>query len=177
MDVRTNRSRLLIAWITCILIPGGLGVLGCASAAGRTAGQPRACGLESSDSLFAAGGPVYRECAVDAKAQPITPNSRFDFQPPRGGPDCYSAEVEFVVSATGYPEMRTARVVRATERSFGDALLAAVGSWRYRPATKDGQPVRQIVVERRGIQMVAVVVPAGHSPPSRPPTSAMLPTC
>lgn len=177
MDARTSRPRPVIAWMTCILIPGALGVLGCASAAGRTAGQQRSCGLDASDSLFAAGGPVYRDCSVDAKAQPITPNARFDFLRPPGGPQCYSAQVEFVVSATGYPEMRTARVVRATDKSFGDALLTAVGTWRYRPAIKDGHPVRQIVGERRTIQTVVVAVPAGSPPPSRPPTSAMLPTC
>jgi hypothetical protein len=156
-------------------------VAACASAArggggGGASGPKGSCGLRPSDSSFAAGGPVFRDCAVDAKAQALNPSARIDFQPPRGGGNCYSAEVEFVVNTAGFPETNTARLVRANDQSFGDAVLSAVRTWRYQPARKDGKPVRQIVDERRTAQTAVVVVPAGGSLPSRPPANAP-PSC
>lgn len=162
--------------LACILILVALGGSGCASAGGSGA-RHESCGLRGFDSTFAAAGPVYRDCAVDTKAQAINPNARLDFQPPRGGSNCYSAEVEFVVSATGSPEMNTARVVHTNDRSFAQALLTAIEAWRYRPAVKDGQHVRQIVSERRMAQTSVVLVRAGSAPPSRLPENAIPPSC
>ena len=158
------------AWLTCMLIAVVLGLAGCASAGGA-AGQHRDCGLRPSDSAFAVSGPVFRDCAVDTKAQAVTPNARFDFQPERGGAGdaCYSAEVEFVVNEAGSPEMKTAKVVRTNDQTFAQAFLTAVGTWRYRPAVKDGHPVRQIVDEQRKVQTATVMVRAGSGPPARPP--------
>lgn len=156
-------------WLTCSLTAIALGVTGCASAG--NAGRPRACGLQPADSVFAAAGPVYRDCAVDSKAQPVTPNTKFDFQPERGAaPDaCYTAEVEFVVNEAGSPEAKTARVLHTNDQTFAQAFLTAIATWRYRPAVKDGHPVRQIVDERRSVQTATVLVRAGSAPPSRPP--------
>lgn len=163
--------------LVCILLLATLGALACASAGGAAA-QRSACGLRPSDSSFAAAGHVYRDCGVDTKAQAVNPSARIDFQPStRGVTNCYSAEVEFVVNAAGFPEVSTARVVRANDPSFGEAVLAAVRTWRYQPAIKNGQPVRQIVDERRAAQTAVVVVPAGGAVPTRPPANAPRPNC
>lgn len=163
--------------LACILLLTTVGALACASAGGGAAGRKSACGLRPSDSSFAAAGPVYRDCAVDTKAQAVNPSARIDFQPARGGTNCYSAEVEFVVNATGFPETNTARVVRANDQSFGEAVLAAVRTLRYQPAIKNGQPVRQIVSERRMAQTAVVAVRAGSAMPTRPPANAPRPNC
>jgi hypothetical protein len=160
-----------------MLIAVALGGSACASGSGGAARRARSCALAASDSIFAAAGPVFRDCAVDTKAQAVTPNAKIDFRPTRGGTNCYSAEAEFVVNSAGMPETKTARLVHATDRSFGEALLDAIANWRYKPAIKDGHPVRQIVDERRMMQTAVVVVPAGSAPPSRPPASAMPPSC
>lgn len=127
--------------------------------------------------MFAATGPVFRDCAVDNRASLLVANPRIDFQPPRAPSSCYSAEVEFVVDASGTPEMQTARIVRATDQSFGQAVLTAVAGWRYKPAERDGHRVRQIVEDRRMAQSMVVVVPAGSPPPSGPPPRTALPRC
>jgi outer membrane biosynthesis protein TonB len=81
------------------------------------------------------------------------------------------AEVEFVVDEAGVPEKETARVVRTNNPDFAAATLAVVPRWRYRPATIDGQPVRQIVREKQGVSEVVVAAPAGQMPqlPARAP--------
>ncbi|HSQ31104.1 MAG TPA: energy transducer TonB [Gemmatimonadaceae bacterium] len=114
---------------------------------------------------------------MDGKASLLVANPRIDFQPPRAVTACYSAEVEFVVDTNGTPEMRTARIVRTTDQSFGQAVLTAVASWRYKPAQRDGRRVRQIVEDRRMAQSMIVAVPAGSPPPSGPPPRTALPRC
>ncbi|HEU4786881.1 MAG TPA: energy transducer TonB [Gemmatimonadaceae bacterium] len=127
--------------------------------------------------MFAAAGPVFRDCAVDSRASLLVANPRIDFQPPRAVTNCYSAEVEFVVDTNGTPEMQTAGIVRATDQSFGQAVLTAVAGWRYKPAERDGHRVRQIVEDRRMAQTVLVAVPAGSPPPSGPPPRTAVPRC
>lgn len=162
----------IVPALTCILIPLTLALSACASG-GATAGQRRGCGLQPADSVFAAAGPVYRDCAVDTKAQAVTPNARFDFEPTRGrsGNACYTAEVEFVVNEGGSPETNTARIVHTNDQTFAQAFLTAIATWRYRPAVKAGHPVRQIVDERRSVQTAVVIVPMGSLPPARPPSA------
>lgn len=163
--------------LACSLMAGFAVALGCASAGGGPAARQARCGLRAGDSVYAATGPVFRDCAVDRKAGPMSTNSRIDFQPPRGASLCYSADVEFVVDTVGAPEMRTAHVVRATDASFGRAVLESVANWRYQPAERDGHRVRQIVTDRRMAQTGVVVVPAGSAMPSRPPQNAPRPNC
>ena len=153
-----------------------LGGSGCASAGGAAA-HHESCGLRASDSTFAAAGPVYRDCGVDKKAEPINPSARIDFRAPQVGNYCYSADVEFVVNQAGIPESKTVRIVHASEQVFGQAVLDAVSGWRYRPAIKDGRPVRQIVEERRAAQTAVVVVRSGSGPPAGPLPSTLPPRC
>ena len=163
--------------LACILTAGLLVALGCASAGGSPGTRRAGCGLRPSDSVYAATGPVYRDCAVDSKASLLVTNPRIDFQPPRAATACYSAEVEFVVDANGAPEMQTARIVRSTDQSFGQAVLTAVSGWRYKPAEREGHRVRQIVEDRRMAQSMVVAVRAGSPPPSGPPPRTEVPRC
>jgi len=84
---------------------------------------------------------------------------------------CYSADLEFVVDSTGRPETSTARVVRANDSNYAQAVLATVPSWRYEPASRDGMPVRQIVTSHQAAAQVVVSAPAGSPPPVRPPNA------
>lgn len=163
--------------LACILTAGLVAALGCASAGGGSGAHRSGCELRRTDSVFAATGPVFRDCAVDGKASLLVANARIDFQPPRAVTNCYSAEVEFVVDTNGTPELQTARIVRTTDQSFGQAVLTAVAGWRYKPAERDGHRVRQIVEDRRMAQTAVVIVPAGSPPPSGPPPRTAVPRC
>jgi hypothetical protein len=136
----------------------------CASA-GRGSRQS-ACALSSADSVYLAGQLLYRDCSVNVRAELLNPDMTPDFSP-SGDRSCYSATVQFVVDSTGTPERGTARVVSSNSTEFADALLRVVPQWRYRPARKDGVPVRQIVHEKLAVSLVAV--PAGSSPSASGP--------
>jgi TonB family protein len=92
-------------------------------------------------------------------------------------PACSSVELEFVVDEDGTVEGKTVHIVRTNNVEYGDAILAAVPSWRYQPATRDGKPVRQIVNEKVALVTQVVVVPKGSTPtrgttaPPRVPTT------
>jgi hypothetical protein len=79
--------------------------------------------------------------------------------------------VQFVVDVRGIPELETARVVQSNEPSFGQAVLATLANWRYEPAQKQGEAVRQIVRERRAVGFAVTVAATGQRsrPPSPPP--------
>ena len=76
-----------------------------------------------------------------------------------------------MVDSSGRPEAETAKVLHTTDPEFAAAAVAAMAHWRYRPATIQGVPVRQIVREKESIAEVIVVVPAGQLP--RPPSSPL----
>jgi hypothetical protein len=152
-------------------------VLGaCASAGGPAGagGRHSSCPLRAQDSVYLAAGPVYRDCAVDRKAE-VETNLHPDFRP-FPGQSCYYAEVEFVVGPTGIPEVPTAHVVRSNNHEYGDALSALVPRLKFRPAIRDGATVRQIVDFKQVMQSVVVAVPMGSAPPSRPP-APLPPSC
>ncbi|MFL5614006.1 MAG: energy transducer TonB [Gemmatimonadaceae bacterium] len=133
-----------------------------------------ACLLASADSVFLSGGPVYRDCAVTRRAQLLNRTAHPDFRPNiSSGQSCYSADIQFVVDATGTPEEENATIVRATDPAFGQAALAAVMRWSYKPAQLHDVSVRQIVREKVAIAAVVVAVPMGQTP--RPPDH--LPKC
>ena len=102
---------------------------------------------------------------------------RFRPSSPRNG--CFSADVEFVVDTAGLPEIATARVARATDPQFGEAVLAVVPRWKYEPARVQGRPVRQLVVEHQAVSAITrvdVLVPKGGGPPSSLPPERV-PSC
>jgi hypothetical protein len=141
----------------------------CASAGGAHAGS---CAAIASDSSFARSEPVYRDCAVDKKAQLTTTSLHPDFRPMSAHTGCYSAEVEFVVDTLGRPETGTARITKSNDPAFADAVLALVPQLRYSRALKNGTPVRQIVVDKQTalLSTVVVVAPMGATPTA--PSSA-----
>ena len=142
-------------------------VAACATAP-RAANRGGSCPLMPGDSAFLARGPVYRACAVDIPAKRIPGRSHLDFTPSVG--KCYSVEMEFVVDSLGKPERETARVIRSTDRTYEEAVMASVQDWRYVAAVLDHHPVRQIVHEKPMTAVVATVSPV-------PPPAAMLPNC
>ena len=80
--------------------------------------------------------------------------------------------VEFVVDSLGVPEVRTARVVRATDQGLATALMATLSARRYSAATKDGHAVRQVVRESSvvvAIRTVTVSSGRGQGTPVMPP--------
>lgn len=75
-------------------------------------------------------------------------------------------EVEFVVDANGFPETRTARILRTNDQAFAESIMAVLPQWRFEPATLDGVPVRQITMLKQTAQVRRVVVSGGSSPTS-----------
>jgi len=154
-------------------------VAACAGAPPRTAAERAAsCPLTQTDSAFLGRGPVYRDCAVDKPAKLITGSvGRVDFTPQLNGPRCFAVEFEVVVDTLGRPEVETAHVIRATDRTFADAVMSSVVNWRFEAAILDHRPVRQISKQgqKAGISVVAVAAGSGPPPPGagrpvRPPT-------
>jgi Gram-negative bacterial TonB protein C-terminal len=141
----------------------------CASSGSKTASAESDCALRPQDSTFAAHIPLYRECAVQRRAREITTGINPDFQPTSRGNGCYSAEIEFVVTASGTPDATTARVVRTNTPELADAALKVIPRFRYEPAQRDGAPVAQIVLRKFEMITKIVMAPAGQRPnPGRP---------
>ena len=128
----------------------------------------RSCELRLADSVFARSGPVYRDCAVDRKAELRTRDIRPDFRPPATREGCHSATVEFVVDTAGRVELSTARVARSNDPAFASSLLRALPMYRYEPARLGGIPVRQIATDQQAIVIRRVVAVAGSLPPPTP---------
>ena len=89
------------------------------------------------------------------------------------GTRCYVTEVEFVVGRDGRPEMATARVVRATEAGMGTAVLQSLPTWRYDPAVRGDEPVRQLIRERRTVATATAVVASPGGRPAMPPSAPL----
>jgi hypothetical protein len=151
----------------------------CSSAAGSADSAAAAGGrcAPVSDSTLVAGGPVFRDCDVDRVARNLTPNVRIAWEPRQDrnqrGTRCYVTEVEFVVGRDGRPEMATAPVVRASEAGMGTAVLQSLPTWRYDPAIKGGDPVRQLVQERRTMATATVAVSSAGGRPAMPPSAPL----
>ena len=58
------------------------------------------------------------------------------------------AVVQYVVDANGRVERESVRTVESTHPEFGAAIADALRRMRFRAATIDGRPVRQLVQER-----------------------------
>lgn len=159
-----DRSRI-------VAVTSSLGLLALASACGPSAGSraPEPCGLAAGDSVFLADGPVFPACAVDREARLIDGTAVEDFRPsvtPQTLPAemCYTAEVRAVVGPDGRVVPGTARLVRSSDPSYGQAVMEGVPSWRYRPAEVGGQPVRQVVQEKRMAAIQVRIAGQGRNP-------------
>lgn len=146
-----------------------LGVLSaCLACASAPVARGATCEPVPENSPYLIGGEVYRECAVDRRAplrgRAIYPETFERRSPPPGNHACYKVDLEFVVDASGIPEMLTAQVVRTNHQEFAEAVLATLSKWRYRSASRGGVPVRQIARETREMIVQVVVVAAGDVP-------------
>src|SRR5262245_42083264 len=157
--------RLVVALLAAL-------VTACASSK-TTSGRRAACDLSPSDQAFVLGRPVFRDCAVDRPARFVSYGStRPDFRPASMRSECYSADLKFVVDSTGRPETSTAQIERSNDRSYAEAVLATIASWRYDPALLNGVPVRQTVTTHQTMTAVVSVRPAGSPPPTTAPLNA-----
>ena len=114
------------------------------------------------DSMFLVRGAVYRACDVDVAAR-VHPTTQHPDIEPTSGAGCMSAEFEFVVGTDGIPEGDALRLVSSNNPSFAQAVRRFIPTLRYAPATKDGQPVRQLV--HYGSMVVTRVSRSGAMPP------------
>ena len=145
------------------------GIALCSACAARSA-KPSTCDPLPAEFALA-GQMVYRACDVDRHARPVAPLPRLAYTP-APGQRCGWAEIDVVVDSTGRPVQETARIVRATDASFGLAVLGSIANWRYAPAMKDGRPVAQLARVAQGFNVVAVPAgtpPSSIRPPRRPP--------
>lgn len=123
----------------------------------------RSCALSASDSAYVGSQPLFKDCQVDQVAKAI--DTRLELpSSPMASPDprCYRAEVQFVVGADGIPERDTIRLMSGGGDFLANAVLASVPNWKYRPAVLHGNPVRQLIRERRMLETrVRVSTPQG----------------
>lgn len=149
-----------------------LTTIACSSATKSSASS--SCRLTAADSALIASS-IYTDCSVDQRAVGQQTDVRIDAALASAGPRgeaCYYAEVQFVVGTDGRPMPGTARLLRTNYQAVADAVLASVPTWQYRPAVLDGQPVRQLVKERKIIATMTrvVVVSRGSAPPATSPS-------
>jgi hypothetical protein len=114
------------------------GLLACASAQ-----KPSRC-TDPVPTDFAALGTVYVDCQVDRRAvpEPTRPAPPTGFTPAQA---CGSVLIEFVVDEAGRPIADPIRVVRSNDSRLLEAMRADLHLKRYKPAIKNGVPVRQVV--------------------------------
>lgn len=111
----------------------------------------------AADTLQSVPTGVYRACEVDQEVRPRGRTNPTQWEPSVPGiKDCYMAVVGFVVDEQGIPQPQTARIIRTNDPSFAGAILDALPSWRYSPAVKDGQPVRQWLEYRNSAAVIRV---------------------
>jgi hypothetical protein len=149
----------------------------CASRSGGAAS--RRCVPDSVDPSYAPFGPVYTACEVDraARRQPTSGLSAAEraemmdaiSRPGASGDRCASAEVEFVVNEEGRVITASARVIRSTDPSYAQSVMRGLPYLRFTPATKAGQPVRQVARHAPAVGATLVVVRSGSAPPARVP--------
>jgi hypothetical protein len=159
------RSRVVLVPAVAMLAAG------CAFGHRTSADAPRpGCELRSSDSAFVAGHPVYRECAVDVPARNLS-RGEGPFTRPSGprADGCHFVELAFVVDTTGKPEVGRARILQSSDRSYADAMLSTLPTWRYEPARIGSALVRQIVTDREMVSVVVQRIDAGTAAPSAMP--------
>lgn len=144
----------------------------CGGGGGGGVEAARPCALAAADSAYLGSAPLYPECAVDREARLVESSAREDFRPtttPQSLPAsmCYRALVRLVVDAGGRPELRSVRLVQASDPTWGQAVITGVAGWRFEAAVVGGVPVRQVVeVERKAaIRVVPLGQGRGNAPP------------
>lgn len=141
------------------------------------------CAGGVADSLWLAGGPVYRDCEVDTRAKQR--NSDPDLDPSilkgtRSNLKCLSVELEFVVDTTGRVELTTVRPRSSESPALEKAIIATLARLRFTAARLADRSVRQLVVYTRSVSTGPFPFTVGRldnsrsPPPSRPLT---LPRC
>jgi TonB family protein len=90
---------------------------------------------------------IFSEGDVDALAQLDTARSVTPVYPTTLRRKAVDGEVqlELVVASDGRPYPRTARVIAATHKAFGEAVLAGLPLFTFDPARRNDQPVAQRV--------------------------------
>ena len=79
-----------------------------------------------------------KDVDVAPKSRGIQPMPEYPINMRRAGMEG-EAIVRFTVDTQGHP--RNIEIVSCTHREFGAAAVAAVGTWWYHPAKKNGDPV------------------------------------
>ena len=104
----------------------------------------RACDHADQDTSHYLHTPLYRACAVSVKARAIANDVRPEYRPSGRDRSCFSAVIQVAVDTAGFPESRTARVIRASDPGFAAAVLAVVPAMRFEPARLGERRVRQL---------------------------------
>jgi len=135
------------------------------------------CNTALPDSSLLVSGPVYRECDVDRAASRVGLEPKLSSSSTPAGTShsssCTVAEFRFVVDTSGKVEPAGIEVARTDDRSFSQAVLVTLNELRYRPAMRDGVPVRQLVTYRRTRSVVVTTTTVVSS--GAMPTAADLP--
>jgi hypothetical protein len=121
------------------------------SARAQETARPAGCAPVASDSARFGSEPTFAACEVDRAAR-LLRTARVSAPHFPSGVDCLVAEFEFVVDARGTPVLATARLLAASTPEFGVAARSSLPRWRYAPALRGGQPVRQLVVGRLALR-------------------------
>ena len=127
--------------------------------------------LLESQRVFTADQVDERAAALDSAAvQPTYPDSLF-----AAGIEG-SVVVEFVVDTAGDVERKTVGIVSASHPRFADAAVRAAPRAKFRPARREGRPVRQLVQQpfRFRITRPAADSAADSAGAAPPPSSAAL---
>jgi hypothetical protein len=103
-----------------------------------------ACDRSDQDTTHYLHAPLYRACAVTVAARRVASDMRPEFWPTGRDRNCFAALVEVAVDTLGRPELRSTRLVRASDPGYGAAVLAIVPGLRFAPARLGDRPVRQI---------------------------------
>lgn len=160
---RTRLTEKTVRFTTLLMLAGTVSIAACAPRTSRSL----ACDAIAEPAVNAL--PVYRDCGVDRAARPTGTMPRPEYTFARGQ-SCVRAQIDVVIDTLGRPLRQTARVVKSTDPSFTDALLATFDRRRFEPALRGGRPVQQVVRINEAAATRTVVVPAGVSPTSvRPP--------
>ena len=103
-----------------------------------------ACDRADQDTTHYLHAPLYRACAVTVAARRVASDMRPEFWPTGRDRNCFTALVEVAVDTLGRPEVRSTRLVRASDPGYGAAVIAIVPGLRFVPARLGDRPVRQI---------------------------------